>query len=674
MEIIISENHPFVKVIFDKKDQEYNAALEFAKNISPKQKLKQVDDKIFSHFEDFYLNVNVTEKSVAFEFSDESKKLYIFDLIALQECVFNFFAKHHLLHIDVELKNNLKKIKEDTLGIFYKWQLPVIDRAFSYVLKSENEKELTDNLSDYKAATIYPMVAEREKIEQHKSYLQKLLRSPVDPAVKSLYTYYLDQINDLLAKEKQILKRFETMDARKDIITMDEKNKLSYLLKTLKPANKETVDRLLVHPNVSIVKYKITNSEALKNLKIKSVSVYADPRINQDAAYNCVVEVTLSSGKKKFMSIHPNLLNLPELKDIFIKNGGQIDRTFAAMGEGALGPSYFEGLNSYTKEMEEDYANIHKELERELEGFIKTAKAPIEIIFIGCGKGEEVKTVLEYLEKSNVPYVIYGMDLDKKNIKLAKNNPAFQNKPIYFKAGDANDFPALINELRHSQNAIHPQSSIAISSGFLTRKVNKGSKDSFTIFKKVANKVDNILISGRTETMIPSHDAKSTGMDVTQRVYYSNKNLRTMDVYSMNDLTQQANKIISKKLAKKIVVLRDHARPIALLKELIRLNFKLTDKSIDLRGAYITSQEDIAFLASLIKDNGIKIIFGNDDAKWAKTLRDTYLLTDKAFLYQPSQPSLFFTSGEGKNFTLGIERPKISPNLRERAEAFKNKK
>lgn len=476
----------------------------------------------------------------------------------------------------------------------------------------------------------------------------------------------------------------------------NQKNRLQQIITHLQPVNNiDKLERIFLNDTISIKRYVLKERElgrlGIKNFKRMAVYRGMGDVFNLDKDANSVVfEVTTFSNEKQFFEIQRNLLLADELQSLLATSGAHVDFSSVGRGKGALGEEFFKDLRNYTSEIESDYKNIHKEINQELQKMIDPSKT-YEFIFIGCGKGEEVKELLQSLEKNRIKYRIYGIDLDAGNIQTAQSSHEFVAKTIKFIKGDANDFDQLIKELRRNFSEIIPDISITISSGFCTRLVNKDPIEAKDIFKVVMHHTNVLVISGRTATLLNNRDAKQSLVLNTQRTYQSDGELRTIDVFELLDINCQVEIIlenIKKQTEKKtqtpiIIPLAHNPRPIVLIQALMQERHDIFSANcvIDLQGAFIDLEEEfqtnqeqkisaLQLLQDLIEKNNVSILT-NEDASWLLELKGHLSTNLDKIQVNPNNYITLIDSSKiaDSHSTMFVrEKPKVSEKLKERAQ------
>lgn len=507
----------------------------------------------------------------------------------------------------------------------------------------------------------------------------------------------LSDMRNSLTRKLDLLQRRIAILNEKHISNISETARLNYVIRHTKPLTRhQLLDLVLLDEKESLQSFTLNNPDS-KYKKIKfyiNTTLSTDQREREnlktnhinllwgDAAPQTIIEAALQNGNKLFLEIEEGIVTRTELISLLAKNSARVERSAHMSGHRALGSSYFKNLAVYDQnpEIERDYEQIHREIKRKIELILRQQIAPINLIelyFVGCGKGAEIETIAAALEHLNFKYVILGVDIDEDNILAARSKTCFQNKNVFFACADANNIDELIQDFRAKHADLYLEQgstiSIAISSGFLTRVVNNSTVDAFEIFKKIAHFVNHIIISGRTCNLIAHHDAKNSGMKHTQHAFLSLGNVRLLDYYEWD--TENPPKYINS--VPKMIKLKDHARPLPLLYQLIHSDIYFSYEKIDLRGAYFSldevyqQQTALSFLHEIIKLNPKIKIISDGTEKWSIELRK---ITHKEMelLGHLCIETPNYRNVPAKEMGLfAHEREKISEKLTERAQKAK---
>lgn len=538
-----------------------------------------------------------------------------------------------------------------------------------------------------------------------KNSFEKYLHDNFVTLIKNTYNIINDREQSIKNKVAEKIK-FLTTNANY-IVNINPEKQFNHLISNLKPLkHKEALlKNSLLDEKSNLARYRIKDKSlsSISNLIssqeiIKGITLYridardneekrqskeTDIHIYKDASQVALFEVEFSNGKKAFYEINPNIASINELEELFIAHGANIDLSSGSRGVGPLKEMFKEGLRGYTPEIENDYKTIHKKLANQFVESINDAQA-VEVVFIGCGKGEEIKPIVQILEQKKLPYRIYAIDIDKGNINIAKENLR-HNKNIIFVADNATNIDQFIEVGREKFTNFYKNNpkTIAISSGCLTRKVNKDQAEAFDIFKKTANFVDTILISGRTATLIAKRDAKKAGLDNKQILYASPESSakspnRTLDIYTFKSLDKKIAEVLSDK--SKEINFSEYARPFAVLKaidkETKEPNF-WQGKIINLNDAYFSPKE-IKKFAKFAYERELTIAV-NGNEPWLATLQSEInkQSSTKFKMFKSAAPKtveIFITKQPHKHTkytdesTEIFERKKISDNLEQRAK------
>ena len=564
--------------------------------------------------------------------------------------------------------------------------LIILNAGRAELLEDNDPQIISSELEVYakKIAEILPALT--TKMDLHKLAIDKFTS---DGAVKTQLQNYLR--HEFENKKRSIQSGIKIHGIYQNLIAYLQNTsgrgsvkRLEYIIKILVPIqNIKKAQKFFLNENEGFYKYKL-NQPGISG--IRRISLYGEPPQlfphHLDDASDAIMEIAFQNGEKKLFQVPSGVLTLKVLNHIFTDLNAHVDLTSALRTKPALGPEYFDGgLSGYNQDTIDHYKKLHSEIQQEIAAFVKFLPTPIELIFLGCGRGDEIKPVIQYLEESQIEYIIFGIDLYADNIEFAKRQPEFQHRPVFFIKKDANHIDDIFHHLRQNcreVRSVYSASTICIASGFLTRMTSKDSVEAFEIFKKVAHYADHIIITGRISNLISRRDAKSAGMTNIQRNFSYDRKLGIIDRFVMKNAGTQAQEIIaSLKLQKnhKRINLKDHARPIRVLRQMIYKGFDFKNSKkleIDLRDAYIEAMKDktgeLEFLITLIKKCKVRIIATGREEWYQKMLE---MLGDKFLsnvLYLPSD----YVSIRNQDNMLIHERRKISQKMEERVEAIVN--
>lgn len=491
-------------------------------------------------------------------------------------------------------------------------------------------------------------------------------------ALQTLITKYVEHSKAFTNADKKLNFLFE------NCLPLKDKDLLNHLLLNESTGTKKFILQADKLQAMGLGQYKHVALMA-KNIRAKSDAADTEKMPQLDAHNNAIIEITdTTTSNKQFFQVPENMVSTEQLIQLFLDQHAIADLSNLNRGRGALGALFFNDLQGYNEEIERDYQHIHAQIVEELKNILtqKPSNEAIELVFIGCGKGEEIENIIPALDTAQRDYKIYAFDFSDENIVAAKKQPFVQNKPIYFKQGDANQFEQLIQDFRKAHNnGERAPHSITIASGFLTRLVNKDPCEAFDIFKQIARHINTIIISGRTSTLIKRADAKAAGFAIHQRTYYSDGQLRTIDRYEALTTAQQVERLLATKTQGSYpqLVLKDHPAPMTIVEYLLKNeNEKLAGATFDLRDACINHQDTqhLTMLQFLLRNYNCHVIAtGQED--WFSTLFAQEPDLMKYFELKPNDaiitlPDKTQDLNETEKFV--NERPKVSNNQRMRAK------
>lgn len=423
------------------------------------------------------------------------------------------------------------------------------------VIKDVNDKNVNDSMNQL-------MNAQFQMQMFLNVYSEIIVNNLNQESINTLQQYHAYRMFMLGNKR---LKTVNFIKAKLDYLHSDYKSKLHILLNQIKPASTKAINDIL-DPNASFGRFILKNPAALPQ-GMSRVCLY---RLSNDTY---VIEITDNNKVKKLFEFEHIYFTVSDVITIIAANGGIIDAANAARHKGTIDDDKWKNLNLYDQEIEMDYKKIHEKIASHTIKCIKENKQqPVEILFVGCGQGNEVRLMMDVLKKNKIAYRIYGLDKNPENIVTAKAN--IKSNAVFFMAGDASNIDEHMCEFRKlaskAKTKMTTKITITIASGFLTRKVVT-PQNAYETFQKIASFSNHIIISGRTEGIVLRRDAKKCGMKISQEHYESYKdNEHSLDSYEFITLTEQVKVILDSAMKANdgILNLSGHARPLDVIKHI----------------------------------------------------------------------------------------------------------
>jgi hypothetical protein len=428
---------------------------------------------------------------------------------------------------------------------------------------------------------------------------------------------------------------------------------IGYLPKWLENQNNNKIEEALEIVNEVLANHLVdldkSDIQKLKNLQddkasyfrfiiknpiktINRVAVYQqyegklDIYSNKNKVIHLAIKITDRQGKKYFKKFPENEVVLKRNKRISSQNLADylsfypkciVDKVNEERYTPNEGKKTWEGY-LYGPSTCLTYKNIHHTIVSVVRSHINTAdKNTVELIFLGCGNGNEVLKMIKMLKTLNIKFVIYCLEYYEKNIQYLKSEleKEYPNEelPVYLSPNPGGNHYAGIqghayfldyilpklrsthNEKVKDQQPIYQQKFV-IAAGFLTRHTSKGSKEAFDIFQKACSLTHGIIIiSGFTPAIVPRGMAKKAGSRIHSfKLFVGDTRVADFNIYEFIPLDKQLNDILNKIKDNNTseLDLSNHATIIDILEKLEPYLMDHSSFTINMSNTYINTEED----------------------------------------------------------------------------------